>query len=338
MKLAIAYDGSKDAEAAIDDLAACGLPEGGSAQVVSIAEVWLPPAGAIDDDPAEGASDYFNQAVHEARQRAERAVIEAEMLAKFGTDRVKLALPGWNVVSVASHGSPGWEIVSQAEAFGADLILVGAQGRSFLGRLALGSISQRVLTEANCSVRIGRGRIDLDRGPQRIVIGFDGSRGAKGAAASVASREWSPGTEVLLVAVTEPALPTAIGRFVSPGPATVGETSSVGHIWLERTAEAVLKMLRAAHLGASFTLCGGEPKRTLIDEAEKWGADCIFLGASAWGSRVERLLLGSTAAAVAARAHCSVEVVRSDPRFLRGVTPHNGVVEDRTDRHGRVER
>ena len=130
MKLAIAYDGSKDAEAAIDDLAACGLPEGGSAQVISIAEVWLPPAGAIDDDPAEGASDYFNQAVHEARQRAERAVIEAEMLAKFGTDRVKLALPGWNVVSVASHGSPGWEIVSQAEAFGADLILVGAQGRS----------------------------------------------------------------------------------------------------------------------------------------------------------------------------------------------------------------
>ena len=330
MKLAIAYDGSKDAEAAIDDLAACGLPETGSAQVISIAEVWLPPPGSIEDDAVEGASEYFAQAVHEARQRAERAVIEAEMLAKFGTDRVKLALPGWNVVSVASHGSPGWEIVSQAEAFGVDLILVGAQGRSFLGRLALGSISQRVLTEANCSVRIGRGRIDLDRGPQRIVVGFDGSRGAKVAAVSVAEREWSPGTEVRLVAVTEPALPTAIGRFVSPGPTTVGEASPVGHIWLERTAEAILEMLRAVRLRASFSICGGEAKKALIEEAEKWGADSIFLGASAWGSRIERLLLGSTAAAVAARAHCSVEVVRSDANSLRPVLPHNGVVEDRT--------
>ena len=46
-----------------------------------------------------------------------------------------------------------------------------------------------------------------------------------------------------------------------------------------------------------------------LEEAERWGADCIFLGAKGH-SRFERLLLGSVSTAVSARAHCSVEVVR----------------------------
>lgn len=47
----------------------------------------------------------------------------------------------------------------------------------------------------------------------------------------------------------------------------------------------------------------------LVEEAETWNADCVFVGAK--GTRgIERLLLGSVSSAVAARAHCSVEVVR----------------------------
>jgi nucleotide-binding universal stress UspA family protein len=55
----------------------------------------------------------------------------------------------------------------------------------------------------------------------------------------------------------------------------------------------------------------GEPKSLLIAEAESWGADCIFVGARGLG-RVERFMLGSVSTAVAARAHCSVEVVRAN--------------------------
>jgi nucleotide-binding universal stress UspA family protein len=52
-----------------------------------------------------------------------------------------------------------------------------------------------------------------------------------------------------------------------------------------------------------------DPKQLLCEEAERWGADCIFVGAKGVG-RLERLLIGSVSSAVAARAHCSVEVIR----------------------------
>lgn len=46
-----------------------------------------------------------------------------------------------------------------------------------------------------------------------------------------------------------------------------------------------------------------------LNDADTWGADCIFVGAK--GTRgIDRLLLGSVSSAVAARARCSVEVVR----------------------------
>jgi nucleotide-binding universal stress UspA family protein len=47
----------------------------------------------------------------------------------------------------------------------------------------------------------------------------------------------------------------------------------------------------------------------LLDEADGWDADCLFIGARGH-NRLVRFMLGSVATAVVARAHCSVEVVR----------------------------
>ena len=54
----------------------------------------------------------------------------------------------------------------------------------------------------------------------------------------------------------------------------------------------------------------GDPKCELVEAAEEWGADCIFVGSIGFGNPFERFVLGSVSAAVAARAHCSVEVFR----------------------------
>ena len=68
--------------------------------------------------------------------------------------------------------------------------------------------------------------------------------------------------------------------------------------------------LRAAAFKTEAVVKEEDPKRLLIAEAESWGADCIFVGARGMG-RIERFLLGSVSSAVAARAHCSVEVAQS---------------------------
>ena len=49
----------------------------------------------------------------------------------------------------------------------------------------------------------------------------------------------------------------------------------------------------------------GDPKKELPEAAEEWGADCIFVGSAGFSNRLERFVLGSISAAVAARAHCS---------------------------------
>jgi nucleotide-binding universal stress UspA family protein len=54
----------------------------------------------------------------------------------------------------------------------------------------------------------------------------------------------------------------------------------------------------------------GDPKQVLVKHAEEFGADCIFTGATGFSSRLERVILGSVSSAIAARAQCSVEVVR----------------------------
>jgi nucleotide-binding universal stress UspA family protein len=69
--------------------------------------------------------------------------------------------------------------------------------------------------------------------------------------------------------------------------------------------------LRAPGLIVSADLVEGDPKHSLLREAEVWGADSIFVGARGH-SLFERLLLGSVSSAIAARAHCSVEIVRTN--------------------------
>lgn len=92
-------------------------------------------------------------------------------LAQRASDRVKTNFPRWKVSADASCGSPAWEVVARADQWKPDLVVVGSHGRTALGRFVLGSVSQRVLTEARGSVRIARGRVDEPDSPVRIIRG-----------------------------------------------------------------------------------------------------------------------------------------------------------------------
>jgi nucleotide-binding universal stress UspA family protein len=309
MKILIAFDGSNCSEAALDDLVRAGLPENGEALVLSVAEVWLPAPGSSNGTGIHLDADT-EQMIERHIEKGKKALTAAETLANHAGQRVQKLLPGWTVTAEATYGSPAWEIIVRAADFKADLIVVGSHGRSGIKRVFLGSISQKVLTEAHCSVRIARGRVEVDPAPARILIGFDGSKGAEAAIDVVAHRHWPDGSEVRLVAATDPVTPSAIGRFIPPVRDMIDDINEGERKWLLKLSDQPLVDLQWAGLPGSIYIHAGNPKNILEEEAERWNADCIFVGATAFGSPVERFLLGSTAAAVAARAHCSVEVVR----------------------------
>lgn len=73
--------------------------------------------------------------------------------------------------------------------------------------------------------------------------------------------------------------------------------------------ELMVRMVCASGLAVTPAITAGDPKQALLDEADAWGADCLFIGARGH-NRLVRFMLGSLATAVVGRARCSVEVVR----------------------------
>ncbi|MDQ5846958.1 MAG: universal stress protein [Acidobacteriota bacterium] len=315
MKVLIAYDGSECADAALEDLKNAGMPKTAEALVMSLADVFLP--RPIDEEVDNTFPMYVPAGVRRAHERAERKLKEAESLAKRASEQVKKSFPEWNVRDEALAESPAWAIVRTADEWNADLIVVGAQGHSVLGgRLILGSVSQRVLYEASCSVRIARGRRREANSPLRLLIGVDNSEYSNAAVDSVSWRDWPPGTEVRLVTAVD----TVMAITPDPSQPSIIKWIEVGdeENWDEvrQIFEPSAEKLRSAGLDAAVMIRRGNPSDQLLEEAESWGADCVFVGAK--GMRgIERLLLGSVSSAVAARAHCSVEVVRPQRTSLK---------------------
>lgn len=311
MKILIAYDGSDCADAALGDLQRAGLPVAAEAQIISVAEVWLPPPPPSSYEILERANEVKVPADFKRVYARGCAAMKAALaLAGRASDRVKMNFPGWKVFADASCGSPAWEVVFRADEWKPDLVVVGSHGRTALGRFVLGSVSQRVLTEARCSVRIARGRIEEPGTPVRIIVGIDGSPGSEEAVRAVAARTWPTNSEVKLVVVDDPMVPSIVGDIIPPLAETIEESNTEDRAWAEKMMAQSAAMLSETEIKVTTEMRQGDPKKELPQAAEEWGADCIFVGSAGFSNRFERFVLGSISAAVAARAHCSVEVVR----------------------------
>jgi nucleotide-binding universal stress UspA family protein len=278
-KLLIAYDGSECSDAMLQDLRRAGLPAAVEAVVATIAYVFVP-----DKEVKEPISGPAAAMVRPSQLRATEAVESALATAEQAAVRIRQDFPGWSVRAEAEGGTPAWELVQMANRLDVDLIAIGSHGHSTAGgRLILGSVSQRVLYDAPCPVRVARCVERRSDGPSRILVGFNGSADAEPALNAVTVRSWPPGTEARSISV---------GKMPS---------NSIG------VAE---ERLRAANLIATEVSHHGDPATVLVHEAESWGADSVFVGTRNVHG-FQHLLHGSVSAAVAARAHCSVEVVRA---------------------------
>src|SRR4051794_13124950 len=202
MRVLIGYDGSDCARAAIADLARAGMPERAEAVVLTAADLpaQIPYAPAGELTP----QTLPPRLLEELQRESAKAVVVARDSAAAGAARLRALFPHWTVRPEAVADSPYWALLTEAERWPADLIVVGSHGRSALGRLILGSVSQHVLSHAPCSVHIGRCRgAGVDGGdeatgqvrePPRIIVAVDGSEHSGAAVRAVASRPWPLGT------------------------------------------------------------------------------------------------------------------------------------------------
>jgi nucleotide-binding universal stress UspA family protein len=311
VKLLIGYDGSPYADTAIDDLRHAGLPQEVEAIVLSVADLWILPSDETTTPPSR-----LSTSMTEARAAAAKLMEEAKLLANRGRDRVQSMFPQWQVSAETAADSPAWAIILKAEEWHVDLIVVGSHGYSPIERIVLGSVSQTVLTHARCSVRVARASSTEPGEPLRILVAVDGSMEADAAVRTVAERMWPAGTNVRIVTAVNPSLLSAITS--APLPAEQEAAATDENVQNGNVNDRIEKLLEdykaivsqnGTGLTVSTQVMSGDPKRILVNEAERWGADSIFMGSRGL-NRLERLLLGSVSTAVASRAHCSVEVVR----------------------------
>lgn len=150
MKIALAVDGSDFSKMAVDQLAGLPLPPNTEVCILNVYEnPLLATPGAV---PLGGTlGNYYEEAANNARKSAEDIVEEAARSLK---DK-KSAL---SITTSVVNGLPKSAILEKAEAFGADLIVMGSQGHGAFSRFLLGSVSQSVAMHAHCSVMIVRKR------------------------------------------------------------------------------------------------------------------------------------------------------------------------------------
>ena len=148
MKILIATDGSDFSRTAIERCCRMlKLSEHPQIKIISVYEPLAPMA----TEPFAISAQYYQEMMDLARK-------QCETFAADSVEQIKKMIPGANsnVQTEVRLGAPARVIVEEAKDWNADLIVVGSHGRSFWGRLTLGSVSDAIVHHAPCSVLVAR--------------------------------------------------------------------------------------------------------------------------------------------------------------------------------------
>jgi nucleotide-binding universal stress UspA family protein len=153
MKILLAIDGSDFSKVAVQELAKLPLPPYSEVCVLNVYEhptVWAPELLTV-----ARASPYYQEAISDVEKLAK---ISAENIVSDATKTLNSKNHELKITTNVVSGLPKKKILEKAEAFDADLIVLGSQGHEALSRLLLGSVSQYIATHAKCSVMIARNK------------------------------------------------------------------------------------------------------------------------------------------------------------------------------------
>lgn len=315
MNILVAMDSSASAYAALAAALAREWTEGTSFRILTV----LPRRASRSVDAEVIGSD-----VNRAHRLIDRATSELEA-----------RNPDSIVIGQIDVGDPAKNIVRLADSWPADLIIIGPHDRGLVGRFFIGSVSKAVLKQAGCSVLVAREPGEVVK-TNNILVAVDDSAGSQAMVDSILQSAWPKTTRFYLLTAA------------TPNQALYGyQPSAVSNLYALDRHEEYLRSLYEMVQGIAqrferafgpesvdYSVIEGEPEQVILETAKSLSVHLIMLG-SIGRPDLKRKLMGSICQAVALKAHCSVQVMRSNvlplgsrmPTFgsSRGLRPVSGL-------------
>jgi nucleotide-binding universal stress UspA family protein len=285
-KIILAVDGSTYSERAARFVSR--LPHQGPLEIVVLSVAEVPSA-----KPVGPTGDW----IAELLERAKLAAIE-----HFKTIEQMFQGADVTIRHQLREGHLGETIVAEAGNEQADLVVVGARGRSQVSRILLGSTSDYVSTHADCSVLVFR-PTDFSKPTDqyRIAIGYEDAGPAEAAIDEFGDFLWGRDVEVDVVSVAS----YLYGFFTE----FENDPLSVKHM-TTALEKATAKVRKAAPNAKPHLIESEHIGEGLVKYAEERQCDLIVMGEAPRGI-VGRTLLGSVSRYVLRHAPCSVWITRN---------------------------
>ncbi len=203
------------------------------------------------------------------------------------------------------------EILKEAAACGASLIVMGTHGRSGLEHMLLGSVAEKVLRKAPCPILVvppHAEMVDVTASPvfKRIVCAVDFS------ASSLLAVNWAlelaQEADAKLTLLHSIEFPVALREVVFSTDADVDRLHAAAEAEYLRRLRALVPARARMYCTLTTRVSEGKPAREIARQAAAEHADLIVMGVQGRGA-VDLMVFGSNTNDVIRGAACAVLVV-----------------------------
>jgi len=209
-----------------------------------------------------------------------------------------LAATSASVKRINTIGNPAQLILDAAQTAKADLVVVGARGRSRLGEMVLGSVSHRVLMHCPSTILVARGEA---RPVHRVLVAVEGKEDADRIVQWLHTHPFMNSVELCVLSVVVPL------RVAEPYMmAGLESWSAVAKTHAENLVKSVAASLLASAYNVRTCVAIGEAAPTIAAQAN--GMDLIVASTHA-RQGLDRFLLGSVSHSIVHRASEPVLIV-----------------------------
>lgn len=287
----VATDFSETARRAFDAALELAEREGAGLHLIHALEVPLP---IFEPYAVAVPAEFIGEARKAAQERLDALLEEVKAKGLQGSAHL-------------GEVPAGPAVAERARAVEADLVVVGTRGHTGLRHVLLGSVAERTVKDAPCSVlTVKEGGNPVT--PRVIVVGVDFSDGSGEALEEAAALAARTQAKLHLVHALDLRIP-----LVTPYEVTVPDA------WFDSALEGARRRLEKLALElpqgveATHEVRSEPPHEAVCGAAEAHGADLIVTGSRGL-TGLKHVVLGSVAERTLRHAPCSVLTVRERER------------------------